>query len=178
MPVVYCPSTVHHVTSLAPHPQWLPCSHWGGDAGSIWSHLCCRLNLPCSLHFFSEGKCSSPTPSPVYLCIFCTEGPEPGCSTQTWLNECWLEGDNHLPHLCYVPVNIAQVTVSLLCCWPLLSWRCLHLQLLFCIAARQSVPSLCHCRSFFLPKFKTLHLSLLNFTRLLSSSSSSLSWSL
>lgn len=44
-----------------------------------------------------------------------------------WSNECWLEWKNHLPQYTIdAPVSPAQVMASLLCCWPLSSWRSSH----------------------------------------------------
>lgn len=82
----------------------------------------------------------------------------------------------HLPkYTGYNPVNTAHVIINLLCYWSVLGWRCSHLHL--CFSAKLPIKqsqSLCHCRSFFLPRSTTWHLFLLNFIRLLSASYCSL----
>lgn len=82
----------------------------------------------------------------------------------------------HLPkYTGYISVTTAHVIINLLCYWPVLGWRCSHLQLFFSakLPISQS-QSLCHCRSFFLSRSRTWHLFLLNIIRLLSASYSSL----
>lgn len=97
------------------------------------------------------------------------------------LQECYVERENHFPPSTgFVPVHTAQEAVGCLCCQ---GRQLARVQLAVCqgswslsieLLPRQSVPSLCCCKRFFLPRCRTWHFSLCVFIRFLSACSSSM----
>lgn len=127
--------------------------------------------------------CLSAKPAPIYCCVSYIGGREQNCSILDMV--CWVAGDKNFPHLLlfihHAPVHKVQDSVGRLRCQgtlPAHAQLALHqdAQVLSReLLRRLSVPNLSHCQGLFLPRCRTQHLFLLNFTRFLSAHFSSLS---
>lgn len=134
------------------------------------SHLCCRLNQPSILSSSSQGECSNPWPSwwpltkftLVYLCLSCIGKHKIECNIVETVQGMLCKGrwllcsisSSHTAEDIVVPLCYQGTLLA-----PAHSVSANTPYILPAVLVSSLKPNLHNCKEFFLPRWRTLHLS-------------------